>query len=99
MLMSENLTPGNKEQGYLLRRLIRRSVVMCHELQLPTDKLVALVMRRCASRRHRTRTQARSGTPIQIGTVRFDARIVLAPMDGYSDLPFRVLTRRLGSGE
>lgn len=37
-------------------------------------------------------------TPIQIGTVRFDARIVLAPMDGYSDLPFRVLTRRLGSG-
>ncbi len=43
MLMSENLTPSNKEQGYLLRRLIRRSVVMCHELQLSTDKLVALV--------------------------------------------------------
>ena len=43
MLMSENLTPSNKEQGYLLRRLIRRSVVMCRELQLSTDKLVALV--------------------------------------------------------
>lgn len=35
---------------------------------------------------------------IQIGPVRFDSRIILAPMDGYSDNPFRLLTRRLGSG-
>ncbi len=36
--------------------------------------------------------------PIQIGTVPFSSRIILAPMDGYSDAPFRLLTRRLGSG-
>lgn len=36
--------------------------------------------------------------PIQIGAVRFGSRLVLAPLDGYSDNPFRLLTRRLGSG-
>ena len=35
---------------------------------------------------------------IQIGPIRFGSRIILAPMDGYSDNPFRLLTRRLGSG-
>lgn len=37
-------------------------------------------------------------TPIQIGSTAFSSRIVLAPLDGYSDAPFRLLTRRLGSG-
>ncbi len=35
--------------------------------------------------------------PFNIGTVRVQGDAILAPMDGYSDLPFRVLTRRLGS--
>lgn len=33
----------------------------------------------------------------RIGNVAVRGRVILAPMDGYSDLPFRVLTRSLGS--
>ncbi|RIA45837.1 tRNA-U20-dihydrouridine synthase [Hephaestia caeni] len=36
--------------------------------------------------------------PIQVGPVRIDSPIVLAPMTGVSDMPFRTLVRRYGSG-
>ena len=36
--------------------------------------------------------------PIDIGTVRIDCPVVLAPMTGVTDLPFRKLVRRYGSG-
>jgi tRNA-dihydrouridine synthase B len=36
--------------------------------------------------------------PIQIGPVRIDCPVALAPMTGVSDMPFRVLVRRYGSG-
>ncbi|BBC73144.1 tRNA-dihydrouridine synthase [Altererythrobacter sp. B11] len=36
--------------------------------------------------------------PIEIGAVRIDCPVVLAPMTGVTDLPFRRLVRRYGSG-
>ena len=36
--------------------------------------------------------------PIQIGPVRIDAPVILAPMTGVTDMPFRTLVRRFGSG-
>ena len=36
--------------------------------------------------------------PIQIGPVRIDVPVILAPMTGVSDLPFRTVVRRYGSG-
>ena len=36
--------------------------------------------------------------PIQIGPVRVEAPVLLAPMTGVTDLPFRTLVRRYGSG-
>ncbi len=36
--------------------------------------------------------------PIAIGSVRVDCPVVLAPMTGVTDLPFRTLVRRYGSG-
>jgi len=36
--------------------------------------------------------------PIEIGDVRIDTPVVLAPMTGVTDLPFRRLVRRYGSG-
>ena len=36
--------------------------------------------------------------PIQVGPVRIDCPVVLAPMTGVSDLPFRRMVRRHGSG-
>ena len=36
--------------------------------------------------------------PIQIGPVRIDWPVILAPMTGVTDLPFRKLVRRYGSG-
>ena len=36
--------------------------------------------------------------PIQIGSVRIDQPVVLAPMTGVTDQPFRTLVRRYGSG-
>ena len=36
--------------------------------------------------------------PIQVGPVRIDCPVVLAPMTGVTDLPFRTLVRRYGSG-
>ncbi|WNO52541.1 tRNA dihydrouridine synthase DusB [Stakelama saccharophila] len=36
--------------------------------------------------------------PIQIGPVRIDSPVLLAPMTGVTDLPFRRLVRRYGSG-
>lgn len=36
--------------------------------------------------------------PIQIGSVRIDCPVVLAPMTGVTDQPFRTLVRRYGSG-
>ena len=35
--------------------------------------------------------------PIQIGSVRIDCPVVLAPMTGVTDMPFRTLVRRYGS--
>ena len=36
--------------------------------------------------------------PIAIGPVRIDAPVILAPMTGVSDLPFRKLVKRYGAG-
>ncbi|MFW2830185.1 tRNA dihydrouridine synthase DusB [Sphingomonas sp. ID0503] len=36
--------------------------------------------------------------PIQIGPVRIDTPVILAPMTGVTDLPFRRIVRRYGSG-
>ncbi|GGD92617.1 putative tRNA-dihydrouridine synthase [Tsuneonella deserti] len=36
--------------------------------------------------------------PIQVGGVKIDTPVVLAPMTGVTDLPFRALVRRYGSG-
>jgi tRNA-dihydrouridine synthase B len=36
--------------------------------------------------------------PIQVGPVRIDSPVLLAPMTGVTDLPFRKLVRRYGSG-
>jgi len=36
--------------------------------------------------------------PIEIGPVRIDVPVILAPMTGVTDLPFRRLVRRFGSG-
>lgn len=36
--------------------------------------------------------------PIQVGPVRIETPVILAPMTGVSDLPFRRLVRRFGSG-
>ncbi|MBY0582990.1 MAG: tRNA dihydrouridine synthase DusB [Sphingomonas sp.] len=37
-------------------------------------------------------------TPIQIGPVRIDSPVLLAPMTGVTDMPFRRIVRRYGSG-
>ncbi len=37
-------------------------------------------------------------SPIDLGPVRIDVPVILAPMTGVSDLPFRRLVRRFGSG-
>ncbi len=36
--------------------------------------------------------------PIEIGPVRIDCPVILAPMTGVTDMPFRTLVRRYGSG-
>jgi tRNA-dihydrouridine synthase B len=36
--------------------------------------------------------------PLQIGPVRIERPVILAPMTGVSDMPFRTLVRRFGSG-
>jgi tRNA-dihydrouridine synthase B len=36
--------------------------------------------------------------PIQVGPVRIESPVILAPMTGVTDRPFRVLVRRFGSG-
>src|SRR5213595_573804 len=36
--------------------------------------------------------------PIQVGPVRIDAPVILAPMTGVTDLPFRRIVKRYGAG-
>jgi tRNA-dihydrouridine synthase B len=36
--------------------------------------------------------------PIHIGSLRIDAPVILAPMTGVTDMPFRTIVRRFGSG-
>lgn len=36
--------------------------------------------------------------PIQIGPVTIETPVILAPMTGVTDMPFRTLVRRYGSG-
>src|SRR5688500_123910 len=36
--------------------------------------------------------------PIEVGPVRIDCPVILAPMTGVTDRPFRTLVRRYGSG-
>jgi len=36
--------------------------------------------------------------PLTIGSLQLDSDLILAPMVGYCDLPFRVICRRMGSG-
>ena len=36
--------------------------------------------------------------PIMVGPVAIDCPVILAPMTGVTDLPFRKLVRRFGSG-
>jgi len=43
ILLSEGVLPSNKEQGYVLRRLIRKSLVKAHLLSLPASNLSTLV--------------------------------------------------------
>ena len=45
-----------------------------------------------------TLTPAPRLAPIDIGPVRIDCPVILAPMTGVTDLPFRRLVRRFGSG-
>ncbi len=42
MLIGDGVVPSNKDQGYILRRLIRRAVVQAHNIGLADDILVIL---------------------------------------------------------
>ncbi len=42
MLIGDGVVPSNKDQGYILRRLIRRAFVRAHNIGLPHGVLVAL---------------------------------------------------------
>ena len=42
-LAGDGVFPGNKTQGYFVRRLLRRSMKYAHQLQLPTGWLIDLV--------------------------------------------------------
>ncbi|MBV9783030.1 MAG: tRNA dihydrouridine synthase DusB [Acidisphaera sp.] len=46
----------------------------------------------------RARPNSAPLAPIDIGSVRLDTPVILAPMSGVSDLPFRRLARQLGAG-
>ena len=37
MLMSDGVRPSNKEQGYILRRLLRRSILLANKMELKAD--------------------------------------------------------------
>ena len=40
----------------------------------------------------------RAPAPIKVGKVTIDTPVILAPMTGVTDMPFRTLVRRYGSG-
>ena len=39
-ILADGVAPSNKEQGYVLRRLLRRAMVQCEFLNIPQDKTV-----------------------------------------------------------
>ena len=77
-LVAEGVTPGNEGQGYVLRRLIRRSVVQARRIGLPAvHPLPGIVVEQVGtlvSRGRRERSRDRAGRAGRGGALPRDAR-------------------------